>query len=92
MPFQALQIELTGQSPDLDNRPDLHNAFDEILIAELTAACIALDETQTSASSSSPAGTKLLAGADLNWMKRAANNASMTTSMTPAALPSCCAR
>ena len=34
MPFQALQIELTGPVATIwMNRPDLHNAFDEILIA-----------------------------------------------------------
>ena len=45
MPFQALQIELSGPVATLwMNRPDLHNAFDETLIAELTAACVALNE------------------------------------------------
>ena len=76
MPFQALQIELTGPVATLwMNRPDLHNAFDEILIAELTAACIALDEDQdVRVVILTGRGKSFSAGADLNWMKRAANN------------------
>jgi len=76
MPFQALQIELTGPVATIwMNRPDLHNAFDEILIAELTAACIALDEDQdVRIVILTGRGKSFSAGADLNWMKRAANN------------------
>lgn len=76
MPFQALQIELTGPVATIwMNRPDLHNAFDEILIAELTAACIALDEDQDiRIVILAGRGKSFSAGADLNWMKRAANN------------------
>ena len=76
MPFQALEIQLTGPVATLwMNRPDLHNAFDEILIAELTAACIALDEDQdVRVVILAGRGKSFSAGADLNWMKRAANN------------------
>lgn len=76
MPFQALQIELTGPVATIwMNRPDLHNAFDEILIAELTAACIALDEDKDiRIVILAGRGKSFSAGADLNWMKRAANN------------------
>jgi methylglutaconyl-CoA hydratase len=76
MPFQALQIELTGPVATIwMNRPDLHNAFDEILIAELTAACIALDEDRDiRVVILAGRGKSFSAGADLNWMKRAANN------------------
>jgi len=76
MPFQALQIELTGPVATIwMNRPDLHNAFDEILIAELTAACIALDEdNDIRIVILAGRGKSFSAGADLNWMKRAANN------------------
>ena len=43
--FMHLEIELDGPVATIwMNRPDLHNAFDEDLIAELTAACVALDE------------------------------------------------
>jgi methylglutaconyl-CoA hydratase len=76
MPFQALQIDLTGPVATIwMNRPDLHNAFDEILIAELTAACLALDEDQDiRVVILAGRGKSFSAGADLNWMKRAANN------------------
>jgi len=76
MPFQALQIELTGPVATIwMNRPDLHNAFDEILIAELTAACIALDEDDDiRVVILAGRGKSFSAGADLNWMKRAAHN------------------
>jgi methylglutaconyl-CoA hydratase len=76
MPFQALQIELTGPVATIwMNRPDLHNAFDEILIAELTAACIALDkDKEVRVVILAGRGKSFSAGADLNWMKRAANN------------------
>ncbi len=76
MPFQALQIELNGPIATLwMNRPDLHNAFDETLIAELTAACIALDDdADLRVVVLAGRGKSFSAGADLNWMKRAANN------------------
>lgn len=76
MPFQALEIQLTGPVATLwMNRPDLHNAFDETLIAELTAACIALDEDKdVRVVILAGRGKSFSAGADLNWMKRAANN------------------
>ena len=76
MPFQALQIELSGPVATLwMNRPDRHNAFDETLIAELTAACIALDEDKDiGVVILAGRGKSFSAGADLNWMKRAANN------------------
>jgi methylglutaconyl-CoA hydratase len=53
------------------NRPRTHNAFDEILIAELTAALrrLASDEG-VRAVVLSGAGRSFCAGADLNWMRR----------------------
>ena len=74
--FTTLDIELNGAVATLwMNRPDLHNAFDEILIAELTAACITLDEDQdVRIVILAGRGKSFSAGADLNWMKRAANN------------------
>ena len=76
MPFQALEIELNGPVATVwMNRPDLHNAFDETLIAELTAAFIALDEDDdVRAVVLAGRGKSFSAGADLNWMRRAANN------------------
>ena len=76
MPFQTLEIQLTGPVATIwMNRPDLHNAFDENLIAELTAACLALDEDKdVRVVILAGRGRSFSAGADLNWMKRAANN------------------
>ncbi|PKO41892.1 MAG: enoyl-CoA hydratase [Betaproteobacteria bacterium HGW-Betaproteobacteria-4] len=76
MPFQTLEIHLTGPVATIwMNRPELHNAFDETLIAELTAACIALDEDkEVRVVILAGRGKSFSAGADLNWMKRAANN------------------
>lgn len=74
--FTALDIELNGPVATLwMNRPDLHNAFDETLITELTAACMALDDdNDVRVVVLAGRGKSFSAGADLNWMKRAANN------------------
>ena len=74
--FTALEIELNGPVATIwMNRPDLHNAFDETLIAELTAACVALDKDEDiRVVVLAGRGKSFSAGADLNWMKRAANN------------------
>jgi methylglutaconyl-CoA hydratase len=56
------------------NRPEVHNAFDETLIAELTAR---LDAVQADESARvlvlASTGASFSAGADLNWMKRMAS-------------------
>ncbi|NJD26609.1 MAG: enoyl-CoA hydratase/isomerase family protein [Betaproteobacteria bacterium] len=74
--FMTLDIELNGPVATVwMNRPDLHNAFDENLIAELTAACTALDDDpDVRVVILAGRGKSFSAGADLNWMKRAANN------------------
>ena len=55
------------------NRPDVHNAFNEVLIAELTAALRALDaDRAVRAVVVAGAGASFCAGADLNWMKQMA--------------------
>ncbi len=74
--FMTLEIELNGPVATIwMNRPDLHNAFDENLIAELTAACVALDaDPDVRIVVLAGRGKSFSAGADLNWMKRAANN------------------
>ena len=74
--FMTLEIELNGPVATIwMNRPDLHNAFDETLIAELTAACIALDDdADIRVVVLAGRGKSFSAGADLNWIKRAANN------------------
>ena len=74
--FTCLEIELNGPVATLwMNRPDLHNAFDETLITELTAACMVLeDDNDVRVVVLAGRGKSFSAGADLNWMKRAANN------------------
>lgn len=53
------------------NRPDIHNAFDETLIANLTAAFVSLDDNpDVRVVVLAGAGKSFCAGADLNWMKR----------------------
>ena len=55
------------------NRPQIHNAFDETLIARLTAAFVSLDDDpDVRAVVLTGAGRSFCAGADLNWMKRMA--------------------
>jgi methylglutaconyl-CoA hydratase len=55
------------------NRPEVHNAFNETLIAELTAALRGLGADATvRAVVLVGAGASFCAGADLNWMKQMA--------------------
>ena len=55
------------------NRPEVHNAFDETLIAELTGALRAADADDTvRAVVLLGAGESFCAGADLNWMRKMA--------------------
>ena len=58
------------------NRPDVHNAFDETLITELTEALRALDASpRVRAVVLLGAGKSFCAGADLKWMERMAGYA-----------------
>lgn len=55
------------------NRPDVHNAFNAQVIAELTATFAALDaDDAVRAIVIAGAGKSFCAGADLNWMKEMA--------------------
>jgi methylglutaconyl-CoA hydratase len=55
------------------NRPEIHNAFDESLIARLTATFVSLDDDpDVRAVVLCGRGKSFCAGADLNWMKRMA--------------------
>ena len=54
------------------DRPDVFNAFDEQLIADLGAACAELDaDASVRVVVLAGRGKHFSAGADLNWMKRA---------------------
>ena len=74
--YQTLEIEIAHHVATIwMNRPDVHNAFDDILITELTQACHALDANDdVRVVVLAGRGKSFSAGADLNWMKRAANN------------------
>ncbi|MDD5297020.1 MAG: enoyl-CoA hydratase/isomerase family protein [Rhodocyclaceae bacterium] len=72
--FQTLEIEISaGVATVWMNRPEVHNAFDEVLIAELAAAFRQLDvDPAVRVIVLAGRGRSFSAGADLNWMKRAA--------------------
>jgi methylglutaconyl-CoA hydratase len=71
----ALQTDLNqGVATIRLNRPDVHNAFDDALIAQLTAELQrvdALPEPRVIVLAAN--GKSFSAGADLNWMKRMAS-------------------
>ena len=55
------------------NRPERHNAFDDVVIGELIAAVAAMqDDDAVRVLVISSTGKSFCAGADLHWMKRAA--------------------
>lgn len=66
------------------NRPEVHNAFNAQLIADLTNACRALDEDRSvRVVVLAGRGRSFSAGADLNWM-RAAGEASVEANIADA--------
>lgn len=69
--MNALHIDATGPIARVTlNRPDVRNAFNEGLIAELTAAFTALGQRpDLRAIVLAAEGKAFCAGADLNWMK-----------------------
>ncbi|AUL98997.1 enoyl-CoA hydratase [Zoogloeaceae bacteirum Par-f-2] len=71
--YETLEIELkNGVATVWMNRPDVHNAFNAQLIADLTAACRQLDADDTvRVVVLAGRGKSFSAGADLNWMKAA---------------------
>ncbi|WP_412481263.1 enoyl-CoA hydratase/isomerase family protein [Azonexus sp. IMCC34839] len=72
--YETLEIERAGKVATIwMNRPSVYNAFDEQLIAELDAACRELDaDASVRVVVLGGRGRHFSAGADLNWMKRAA--------------------
>ena len=73
-PYTALQVETRNAVALITlNRPELHNAFDETLIAELTRALHATErDDSVRAVVLLGAGASFCAGADLNWMRKMA--------------------
>ncbi|NMG17165.1 enoyl-CoA hydratase/isomerase family protein [Aromatoleum bremense] len=72
--YETLEIRTEGGVATIwMNRPDVHNAFNAQLIADLTAACRELDADDTvRVVVLAGRGKSFSAGADLNWMKAAA--------------------
>ena len=72
--YQTLEVERSNGVATLWlNRPEVHNAFNETVIAELTRAFASSMKMRRCAWWCWLAGAKAFrAGADLNWMKRAA--------------------
>lgn len=69
--WQTLGIERDGAIARIVmQRPEVHNAFDARLIAELTATLVELDsDASVRAVVLTGAGSTFSAGADLNWMR-----------------------
>ena len=75
MTYQTLEIEIKSSNAWVwMNRPEVHNALDEVMIAELTQAFNELGKNpDIRAIVLGGRGKSFSAGADLGWMKRAAN-------------------
>lgn len=69
---QFLNVEFNGQIATVTiTRPELHNAFNEVVIKEVTAASKSLGERDdVRAIVLAGEGKSFCAGADLHWMKR----------------------
>jgi methylglutaconyl-CoA hydratase len=74
MKYQTIRTETAhGVARVIMNRPEVHNAFDEHLIGELTSELRHLDhDTEVRVVVLAASGKSFSAGADLNWMKRMA--------------------
>lgn len=74
MNYETLEIAVSGAVATVwMNRPEVRNAFNETMIAELTAAFAALDQaSEVRAVVLAGRGSAFCAGADLNWMKKMA--------------------
>lgn len=68
------EISASGVATVTLNRPEMHNAFDDALIAELTSTFNDLaDDARTRVVVLAANGKSFSAGADLNWMRRMAD-------------------
>jgi enoyl-CoA hydratase/carnithine racemase len=72
MTCQTLRLERRGPAAWIwMNRPDVHNAFDETLITDLTAAFAAVDaDRNVRVIVLAGEGKSFSADADLNWMRQ----------------------
>ncbi|MFO1507597.1 MAG: enoyl-CoA hydratase-related protein [Lysobacterales bacterium] len=69
---ESVRVELAGSTATVTlHRPDVHNAFDDALIATLGDALRSLaDQDRVRALVLTGSGSTFSAGADLNWMRR----------------------
>ena len=74
MQYETLDVGFAGQIATVTlNRPDVRNAFNETMIAEVTSAFTALNaRDDVRAVVLAAHGKAFCAGADLNWMKKMA--------------------
>jgi methylglutaconyl-CoA hydratase len=74
MQYETLILTIAGQVATVTlNRPDVRNAFNETMIAEVTSAFQSLDgRDDVRAVVLAANGKAFCAGADLNWMKKMA--------------------
>jgi methylglutaconyl-CoA hydratase len=73
-PLVQVQDDLSGVRTLTLDRPDVHNAFDDALVAELTARLHQAGEDElVRAVVLTGAGKSFSAGADIAWMRRAAD-------------------
>ncbi len=71
MAYNTLQVELSDDVLTVTlNRPEVHNAFNDELIAEAIDLFSNIDTTAARAIVLQGAGKTFCAGADLNWMSR----------------------
>lgn len=76
MTYQNIEIETQARVGRIwMNRPEVHNAFDETMIAELTDAVARFEaDAAVRVIVLGGRGQSFSAGADLNWMERAASH------------------
>ncbi|HKT93683.1 MAG TPA: enoyl-CoA hydratase-related protein, partial [Paraburkholderia sp.] len=74
MQYETLTVDIVGHVATVTlNRPDVRNAFNETMIADVTAAFTALgahDDVRAIVLAGN--GKAFCAGADLNWMRKMA--------------------
>ena len=74
MDYKRILVESQGPIATITlNRPEAHNAFDEVMITEITGAVTELSVvSHVRAIALTGAGGSFCAGADLDWMRRVA--------------------
>ncbi|NNM59022.1 MAG: enoyl-CoA hydratase/isomerase family protein [Legionellales bacterium] len=72
MPFQYITLKIEASIATLTlNRPEIHNAFDDVMIGEMSTALQKIEQLETVKILCLKAqGKSFSAGADLNWMQR----------------------